>query len=332
MIGVMTVPTGICAAIGGHAGDANPTCKLLASCCDTLITHPNVVNASDINEMPENVLYVEGSSLDRFLDGKINLETVRTYNKILLVCNRPITKDTINAVNAARVTIGADIKILGLNRPVTMKAYIQNGIATGGMEGVDDLVCEVGVYDFDVLAIHTSIEVERQVALNYFRNGGTNPWGGIEAKLSRMVSEKLNKPVAHAPIESADQEEIESILSLDINPRMAPEVISSCYLHCILKGLHKAPKLIGVNKHKGINISDVDWIVTPYGCWDRAQRACYKANIPVITVKENKTCLRGKLSANSIDVENYWEAAGYVMSLKAGINPLTARSSENEKH
>ena len=51
---VFLVPTGINATIGGHAGDAGPVARLLASVCDTLITHPNVVNASDINEMPEN--------------------------------------------------------------------------------------------------------------------------------------------------------------------------------------------------------------------------------------------------------------------------------------
>ena len=59
---VLVVPTGIGAEIGGHAGDATPVARLLASVCDTLITHPNVVNASDLNEMPANGLYVEGIS------------------------------------------------------------------------------------------------------------------------------------------------------------------------------------------------------------------------------------------------------------------------------
>ena len=54
MIGVLIIPTGIGAEIGGHAGDGNPVAKLIASCCDKLITHPNVVNAADINEMPSN--------------------------------------------------------------------------------------------------------------------------------------------------------------------------------------------------------------------------------------------------------------------------------------
>src|SRR5205823_3673184 len=64
---VLLVPTGIGAEIGGHAGDAAPVARLLAEVCDTLITHPNVVNASDINEIPENSLYVEGSVICRLL-------------------------------------------------------------------------------------------------------------------------------------------------------------------------------------------------------------------------------------------------------------------------
>lgn len=51
---VFIVPTGIGAEIGGHAGDASPAAKLIASLCDNFVTHPNVFNASDINEMPEN--------------------------------------------------------------------------------------------------------------------------------------------------------------------------------------------------------------------------------------------------------------------------------------
>lgn len=45
---VLIIPTGIDANIGGHCGDGNVVARLIASACDTLITHPNVVNASDI--------------------------------------------------------------------------------------------------------------------------------------------------------------------------------------------------------------------------------------------------------------------------------------------
>ncbi len=58
---VLLVPTGIGAEIGGHAGDATAVARLMAESCDKLVLHPNVVNASDINELPANALYVEGS-------------------------------------------------------------------------------------------------------------------------------------------------------------------------------------------------------------------------------------------------------------------------------
>ena len=66
---VLVIPTGIGCEIGGHAGDATPVAHLLAANCDTLILHPNVVNASDINESPANSLYCEGSVLTRLIMG-----------------------------------------------------------------------------------------------------------------------------------------------------------------------------------------------------------------------------------------------------------------------
>jgi hypothetical protein len=58
------VPTSVGASIGGFAGDAAPATRLLASVSDKLITHPNVVNASDILSVSSNTIYVEGSFLD----------------------------------------------------------------------------------------------------------------------------------------------------------------------------------------------------------------------------------------------------------------------------
>ena len=52
----LVIPTGIGAELGGHDGDAGSLSKLLGVTCDRLITHPNVVNASDINELPANGL------------------------------------------------------------------------------------------------------------------------------------------------------------------------------------------------------------------------------------------------------------------------------------
>lgn len=315
---VLIVPTGIGAAIGGHAGDATPVAKLLGACCDTLITHPNVVNASDINEMPANCLYVDGYMLDEFLAGRTKLQTVRK-NRILLVVNWPVTTDTINSVNAAIHTIGADIDLIPLEFPLRMKAtFAPTGEATGEVNGVNELIRQVSSYKFDALAIQSEIEVDKEVASKYLTEGGINPWGGVEAKVSRMISEKILLPVAHAPLDSemfTGQEDIAS-------SRMAAEMVSASFLHCVFKGLHNAPRY----SNEGLSVKDVDVLVSPYGCMDAPHEYCSYRNIPIIYVKENTTCLNNIPFKEDIVVENYWEAAGYIMAMRAGINPQTARA------
>jgi len=328
MNGIIIVPTGIGAEIGGHAGDANPVVKLFASLCDKLITHPNAVNASDINEMTENTLYVEGSILDRFLRGEIFLKEVYR-NNILLVVNPPIKKDLINAVGAARTTIGADINILVLDKPLKMIGGIdENGKPIGEVYGWENLVTQVNDYQFDVLAISTPIDVDRKTKLDYFRIGGIiNPWGYVEAKASKLIANALDKPVAHSPVETAERGD-EEVMYLQediiVDPRMAAEVISICYLHCILKGLNKAPRL-SYKSRGSLSNRDIDFLVTPYGCVGEPHWACIKSKIPIICVKENKTCLNEKIPKEFIIVENYLEAAGYVSCMKAGINEKSVR-------
>lgn len=327
-IGVFIIPTGIGCEIGGHAGDATPSARLIASVCDTLIIHPNVVNASDINEMTDNMLYVEGSMLDRFLEGKINLCPVKS-NKILLVVNPSLHAETINAAEAARVTLGIDISISVLNKPLKMNGWIENNIATGDVSGIEELISHANKYEFDALAVATEINVPNGVALNYFRNGGVNPWGGIEAIVSRKISEALNKPVAHAPVEDDktknDEELFEIAYNETVDPRMAPEAISSCYLVSVLKGLHKAPH-IGA----GINVDNIDFLVTPFGCVGRPHFACLKKNIPIIAVKENRTVLHDDIPDKFIIVENYLEAVGVVVAIKEGISLDTIRRPINK--
>ena len=320
---VLIVPTGIGAEIGGHAGDANPVAKLIGKCCDKLITHPNVVNASDINEMPENTLYVEGSILDRFLRGEIYLKEV-FYNKILLVVNKPLDNDTVNAVNAARTTIGSDIQIVELDTPLEMTGYYnKQGKADGKILGYLELVEQIKDYNFDALAIQSNIQVEKETKLNYLKNGGVNPWGGIEAITSKLIADKLDKPVAHSPYVNwvnggDDLQDFKEI----VDPRMSAEMVSLCYLHCILKGLHKAPI---INYDKGLSIDDVDFLITPINCVGEPHYACMKAGIPIIAVRENKTVLNDKMPESFIIVDNYVEAAGLLMAYKAGVNIKSVR-------
>ena len=61
---LMLVPTGIGCDIGGYAGDALPSARLLAAASGCLITHPNVMNGASLYWSDSRVLYVEGYGLD----------------------------------------------------------------------------------------------------------------------------------------------------------------------------------------------------------------------------------------------------------------------------
>jgi len=316
---VFIIPTGIGCKIGGHAGDATPAFKLIASISDIAICHPNVVNASDINEMPDNAWYVEGSIIDRFLEGEFCLKKPRS-NKILLVVNKPILPETLNAVSAARHTIGCEIEICELAVPLEMYGnFTSSGTAGGSYSGIESLLEQIKDTKFDALAIASPITIPKEVNLYYLRNGGINPWGGIEAIVSKIIANKINKPVAHAPIENTDPE----ILTFNeiVNPRIAAEVLSTAYIHCVFKGLHKAPRI----SNKGLSVKDIDCLVTPDNCFGRPHKACIDADIPIIVVKENNTILNNTMPKSFIFAENYLEAAGIISILKIGITQKSVR-------
>ena len=321
MLGVMIIPTGIGCEIGGHAGDANAAAQLMGEVCDRLIVHPNVVNASDINEMPPNALYVEGSTLDRFLDGKVNLRPVRN-NRVLVICNEA-TPNVINSVSAARACLGLEVEIRTLPQDLIMEGWIgEDGIATGRIFGIDMVVDTASLHEFDALAIHSPIEVDRQVIENYLTQGGINPWGGVEAILSRELSERLGKQVAHAPVEPDWGHE----LVRNVDPRQAAEMLSSGHLFSVLKGLHRAPRPVNPansNYRFGdICAVDIDFMVSPM-CWGRPHDSCDSQNIPMIFV-ENNTCISDDVWSNGprteIHVANYLEAAGLVAAMKIGVS------------
>ncbi len=321
MLGVFIVPTGIGAEIGGHSGDATPSAKLIAAACDKLIVHPNVVNASDINEMTENMLYVEGSVLDKFLEGKVGLEEVRS-NNILLVTNPPLGNELVNAASAARAVMGAEIQILVLQKPLIMKAEVKNGIATGTIENWEELIKEVeGIY-FDVLVVSSPIQTDDDKVKQYLENdGGVNIWGGIEAKLSKLISSRLSKPVFHAPIENS---EFFKKYNEIVDPRKSAEMISMCYIHCCLKGAHKSPRMT-MSSHYGYWNTDVDFLVTPAQVWGPPHTACFENHIPIIAVLENETILSDSMPESVIRVRNYHEAAGVILGMKQGLSLESVR-------
>jgi hypothetical protein len=319
MNGVFIVPTGLGAEIGGHSGDATPAARLIAAMCDKLIVHPNVVNASDINEMSENMLYVEGSILDRFLEGEFGLEEVRS-NRMLLAVNKP-SHEIMNATSAARATIGADIKVVRFDKPLEMYAYLANEKASGDIRNLDEAVNQIKKYSFDILIINTPIETYDDDVLSYLtKDGGTNVWGGVEAKLSKIMSKQLNRPVIHAPVENS---EVFKNFNDIVDPRKAAEMVSICYLHCCLKGGHKAPKIS--SKSKALWNADIDFLITPINVVGPPHLRCLERGIPVIAVEENRTVLNDKMPDSFIIAKSYLEAAGIICAAKAGVTLESVR-------
>ena len=339
---VMLLPTGIGAELGGHAGDATPAARLLAEVSDRLILHPNVVNASDLNEMPDNALYVEGSVLTRLLMGTIGLLPVRS-NRVLAVIDSHedtlFSDAAINAVNAARSTYGLQCPaVVKLDPPISLRSHFTDfGTAAGTIDGLAPLWHILSEWrgNYDAVAISSVIDVPYAYHLEYFEQAGAmvNPWGGVEAMLTHTISTVLNVPSAHSPMfENSD------IANMDpgiVDSRMSAEAISSTFLQCILKGLAQSPRIItdrtDMGRHGVLSVEDISCIVIPDGCVGLPTLAALDQGITVVAVRENRNIMQNDLSMLPWDsgqfflVDNYWEAAGVVASLKAGLDPLSVR-------
>ena len=339
---VFLVPTGIGSEIGGHAGDATPAARVLAAACDRLITHPNVVNASDLNEMPDNALYVEGSAITRLMMGTAGLQPVRANRVLMIIDEHEIelfANDTINAVNAARATYGLDCPtVVKLDPPLRMiSKFTESGRAAGEVEGLDwvRVVLDERRGAFDAVAIASVIEVDDEIHEQYFHCDGkmTNPWGGVEAMLTHALSLQYDVPVAHSPMMESHK-----VADFDlglVDPRLAAEAISLTFVQCMLKGLHRSPRIVSdpdAMREAGVlTAADVSCLVIPDKCVGLPTLAALEQGIPVIAVAENDNLMRNDLRTlpwapgQLHIVENYWEAVGVMTALKAGVAPDSLR-------
>ncbi|KKL10625.1 hypothetical protein LCGC14_2553960, partial [marine sediment metagenome] len=312
---ILIVPTGLGAPIGGHAGDATPVARLIAPICNRLIVHPNIVNASDINEIPGNALYVMGATIDDLLSGYVGINEVRR-NRIAVLVNRPIPNEIINIVSAARVTLGIEAFIVGLSTNLRMVAdFALDGSATGTIEGAQEAAEYLQSVDkpFDAVAILSKIEMPTEVAETYIREKGVNPWGGVEAKLTRIMTDILKVPCAHAPV-GHTLDDFNDV----VDPRIAAELVSVTYAFCVLKGLHKAPEI--TDGSYGIVADDIDVLVSPVNCFGIPHKKCVERDIPIITVMENDPIVKNLHQFPQHKVANYMEAAGLLIALREGIS------------
>jgi len=338
-VSALLIPTGIGAEIGGHSGDGNPVARLIAAASDDVITHPNVLNAADINEMTDNTLYVEGSIISRLLMGQVGLGRVRSNRvSVLMDCHpdRYFNDAVVNAASSARVTLGLNCRVHEMSELVETTATLSKaGRASARVLNFDRLVrvVEQVRLESDAIALATRIHTPEGTQARYFssEDHSVNPWGGAEAMLTHALALAFGTPVAHAPMSPT-----RTVRDLDcgvVDPRKAPEALSITYLHSVLKGLARHPQVLPPGG--GIGADSVSCLIVPDGVLGLPVLAALAQGIPVVVVTENKNLMRNDLrelfGAQAgvlnlvLDAQNYLEAAGLCSLLKSGVDVATVR-------
>lgn len=292
-LGAFIVPTGIGAAIGGYAGDASVWARRFAKHCK-LIVNPNVVNAGGFSGITENMLYVEGYSLDRFFENKLNLIPSQN-NKIGVVFDKAILQDVlnihINTINAVKTVYGVDIIGYEVTEmPVDVDFCVEkSNISTGSVKNIETLLSaskRLLGRGADAIALVCLFDDPKSDNTDYANGLGTDPVGGVEAILSHYISKELKVPCAHSPA-FVDY----SISSEIVNPKSSSEYITPTFLPCVLLGLSNAPRLIQGDENS-INISNLDFLVMPYDALGSVPVfEALKRSIKIGVIRENITAL-----------------------------------------
>ncbi len=329
---IFIIPTGIGCEIGGFAGDALPAAKLLASASGCLITHPNVMNGGSLSEKNKDIFYVEGYSLDRFAKGEIGLKSVK-QQKIGIIFDSSIEHEILmrhlQVADACVATLGIDVDSYVLTKkPIGIAIDSESQGISGGLIENPDTLIEAGesLISKGITAIAIVAKFPDNLDLietNLYREGkGVDPIAGVEAVISHLISKFLKVPCAHAPALSPIQ------LNEDLDPRAASEEIGYTFLPSVLIGLSKAPDLIELsdeNKNITLHPSHIESIVVPSGALGgEAVLAGIERGLNIIAVKNENILNLDNHNFNYpklIEVNNYFEAAGLILSIREGINP-----------
>ena len=325
-ISCLIIPTGIGAAFGGYAGDANPIAKLLASQCDYLLTHPNVVNGAVLSDPPSNLIYIEGFLLDQFLLGNIGINSIK-QNKIGVIFDKAISEERleyeVNVLNALRAFYGSEIiswtiteKSLNINPSINLY-----GFSEGKIENLDSLLesanklKEKGVTAIAICCAIPDLELNSGYALG----SGIDPIGGIESIISRSVSAYTGLVSAHAPVLIGS----EKTNYKKISPLSAAEYIAPTFLPSVISGLRFAPEITSNQQSKISNRLTSAFV--PYNAFGSpgvfSMNEVFKN---VILIEENKTCLDINPKHLNIDfktVKKYIDLVDLKKIEKAGIDP-----------
>ncbi len=338
---LMLVPTGIGCAIGGYAGDALPSARLLAAASGCLITHPNVMNGAALYWSDPCIHYVEGYGLDRFAVGDWLLRTVRRQRIGLLLdagIEPELAQRQIQVAEACRATLGLEIgPVLSTDAPLGVHLERgASGASWGSLERPDALLRageRLRTAGATAIAVVARFPEDPQSAeLAAYRQGsGVDALAGAEAVISHLLVRHLQIPCAHAPALGP--------LPLDphLDPRAAAEELGYTFLACVLVGLSRAPDLVpagqGMVEGSGLRadqlgVDQLGAVVVPDGALGgEALLAAVARDVPVIAVANPSLLdvtpeLLG-LTEAVLPATSYSEAAGLVLALREGLSPAS---------
>jgi hypothetical protein len=330
---LMLVPTGIGCDIGGYAGDALPSARLLAAASGCLITHPNVMNGASLYWSDSRVLYVEGYGLDRFAVGDWALRPVRRQRIGLLLdagIEPELAQRQIQVAEGCRASLGLEIgPVVSTDAPLEVTLECGASGASWGRLGCPDALLRAGERLKQAGATAIAVvarfpeDPESEALAAYRQGSGVDALAGAEAVISHLLVQHLQIPCAHAP--ALDP------LPLDpqLDPRAAGEELGYTFLACVLVGLSRAPDLVSRHWQPGdLDASQLGVVVVPAGALGgEAVLACLERNVPLITV-ENPAVLSVTadalgLSQGVLQASSYSEAAGLVLALREGLSPAS---------
>ena len=289
-LGAFIIPTGIGASIGGFAGDASLWAREFSKKCK-LIVNPNVVNAACFSGITDNMLYVEGYSLDEFFKGNLNL-VESCNNKVGVIFDNSISDDVlnvhINTINAVKTVYGVNVVAYEItDAPVGVSFFVnESGVSMGNVENLLTLKKTANkLIQKGAEAIAVVCHFPEDESCDYENGIGVDPVGGVEAIISHYISKEFNLPCAHAPAFSDI-----NVSTNIVSPKCAAEYITPTFLPCILLGLDKAPMFSKISE--GININDLDFLTVPHNALGSIPvLEMLKNNKKVFAIKENSTVL-----------------------------------------
>jgi hypothetical protein len=330
---LMLVPTGIGCEIGGFAGDALPSARLLAAASGCLITHPNVMNGASLYWSDSRIHYVEGYGLDRFAVGEWALRPVRRQRVGLLLdagIEPELAQRQIQVAEACRASLGLDIgPVISTDAPLDVTLERGASGASWGRLGSPDALLRAGERLKQAGATAIAVvarfpeDLESEELAAYRQGSGVDALAGAEAVISHLLVKHLQIPCAHAP--ALDP------LPLDpqLDPRAAGEELGYTFLACVLVGLSRAPDVVLDGFRAGdLSVDQLGAVVVPDGALGgEAVLACLERNVPLITVANSSVLsvtaeLLG-LGGTLLSARNYAEAAGFVLALREGVSPAS---------